>query len=77
MMPTGVNTAELRQKGSLGLKQKENNMNKSSIRKKLILTVVMLALALGAAVPALAQTDPPTPEEEPAEQERKQNHSRS
>ncbi len=35
-------------------------MSKSSIRKKLILTTVMLALALGtlAAVPALAQTEP-------------------
>ncbi len=46
-------------------------MNKSSIRKKLILTVVMLALALAAAVPALAQTDPPTVEEEPKEPEPK------
>ena len=44
-------------------------MNKSSIRKKLILTVVMLALALAVAVPALAQTDPPTSEEEPKEPE--------
>jgi LPXTG-motif cell wall-anchored protein len=49
----------------LSLEEKENNMNKSLIRKKLILTVVMLTLALTAAVPALAQTEPPTPQEEP------------
>ena len=42
-------------------------MNESSIRKKLILTAVMLALALAAAVPALAQPEPPTPQEEPKE----------
>lgn len=46
-------------------------MNKSSIRKKLILTLVMLAMVLATAVPALAQTDPPTPEEEPKEPEPK------
>ncbi len=45
-------------------------MNKSSIRKKLILTALMLALALAAAVPALAQTEPP-PKEEPKEPEPK------
>lgn len=46
-------------------------MNKSSIRKKLILTLVMLAMALATAVPALAQPEPPTPEEEPKEPEPK------
>jgi hypothetical protein len=46
-------------------------VNKSSIRKKLILTLVMLAMVLATAVPALGQTDPPTPEEEPKEPEPK------
>ncbi len=44
-------------------------MNKSSIRQKLILTIVMLALALAAAVPALAQSELTTPQEEPKEPE--------
>lgn len=44
-------------------------MNKSSIRKKLILTAAMLALVLAAAVPALAQTDPQA--EKPKEPEPK------
>ena len=46
-------------------------MSKSSIRKKLILTALMLALALLAAVPALAQTEAPPPKEEPKEPEPK------